>query len=425
MLVGYWRLVKQYPRYVSYACLHTFFSSLGQTFMFALFVPIINAEFGLSKSESGAYYGLITIASAFLLLYTGALLDRINLQKYSLAVGAALGLGAMLLSMAQHLWQLLLAWLCLRHCGQALMSLIASTSLARFFTLNRGKALGLKGFGIALGEAVLPAIVALALVWWGWRVSYALMALACWLVFLPAGAWLLRAHDPFADPAATEIGSDVKTSEGRPSLTRRQMLSHPFFWLTLPYLAMLPFLITGIFYHQAAVATMKGWSLPLLASMFVGYGVCRFSFAFLIGPAIDRWGALRLLPVVQMPFALGLALMMFFEASWVGYTYLALTGVSLGLAEGVHSAMYVEAYGRAHLGSIKSFMGMLMIFMTALSPPLGGWLLEQGVRLPVIFQYCVVMVLVFSVLAALAPAPKRTLIVKCGGAPETGEQATA
>ncbi|NBR41184.1 MAG: hypothetical protein EBT93_17515, partial [Alphaproteobacteria bacterium] len=64
-------------------------------------------------------------------------------------------------------------------------------------------------------------------------------------------------------------------------------------------------------------------------------------------PAIDRWGALRLLPVVQMPFALGLALMMFFEASWVGYTYLALTGVSLGLAEGVHSAMYVEAYGRA------------------------------------------------------------------------------
>lgn len=409
MLVGYWRLVRKYPRYMAYACLHTFFSSVGQTFMFALFVPTINAHFGLTDTESGAYYGAITVVSAFLLLYTGSLIDRVNLRRYSQVVGLALGAGAFLLATAHSIWQLVLAWLCLRHCGQALMSLIASTSVARFFSHNRGKALGLKGFGIAMGEAVLPAVIALALLWWGWRFTYAALGAACWLVFLPLMMWLLRSTDPFADPDATEATVQTTPEPASQSLTRADMVRAPFFWLTLPYLVMLPFLVTGIFYHQAAVAEGKGWSLPVLASMFVGYGICRFCFAFVIGPAIDRWGALRLLPLVQMPFVLGLCLMVLFDAAWAGYLYLALTGVSLGMAEGVHSAVYVEAYGRAHLGGIKSLMGMLMIFTTALSPPLGGWLLEQGYSLSFIFQCCALLVFACSVLAALARAPKREI----------------
>lgn len=411
MLVGYWRLVEKYPRYVTYACLHTFFSSIGQTFFFALFVPTINAQFGLTDSASGAYYGIITVISAFLLLYTGSLIDRVNLQRYSLITGLALGAGALLLATAHSVWQLVAAWLCLRHCGQALMSLIASASVARFFTHNRGKALGLKGFGIALGEAILPACVALALVGWGWRVTYGVLALACWFVFLPLVLCLLRTTDPFADPEGTESGAESIIPQQTVSLTRSAMLRQPFFWLTLPHLMMLPFLVTGIFYHQAAVGAAKGWSLPVLASMFVGYGVCRFCFAFVIGPGIDRWGALRLLPLVQLPFALGLALMVWFDAPWAGFLYLAFTGVSLGMAEGVHAAMYVEAYGRGHLGGIKSLMGMLMIFTTALSPPLGGWLLEQGYALSSVFQGCAVMVLCFSALAAVARAPIRAQVI--------------
>lgn len=409
MLVAYWQLVKKYPRYMGYACLHTFFSSVGQTFLFALFVPTINNHFGLTDSVSGAYYGAITVVSAFLLLYTGSMIDRVNLRRYSQCVGVALGVGALLMATAQSIWQVLLAWLCLRHCGQALMSLVASTSVARFFTHNRGKALGLKGFGIALGEAILPAMIALALVAWGWRWTYAALGLACWFIFLPLMMSLLQRRDPFADPLATEPSAQPIAERVEESLNCRQMIRSPFFWLTLPYLVMLPFLVTGIFYHQAAVAEAKGWSLPVLASMFVGYGVCRFCFAFVIGPAIDCWGALRLLPLVQIPFLFGLCLMVFFEAAGAGYAYLALTGVSLGMAEGVHSAMYVEAYGRRHLGGIKSLMGTLMIFTTALSPPLGGWLMDQGYGLAVIFQGCAVMVLVSSLLAAVARAPHRSL----------------
>ena len=412
MLAGYWRLVKGYPRYVSYACLHTFFSSLGQTFLFALFVPTLNAHFGLSESASGTYYGAITVISAFLLLYTGSLIDRVNLRHYSLVTSVCLGAGALLLASAQTVWQLVLAWLCLRHCGQALMSLIASASVARFFTHNRGKALGIKGFGIALGEAILPSIVALTLVWWDWRVTYVALALSCWCILLPASLWLLSASDPFADPDSTESGSERYLETCESHLTRTQMVRQPFFWVTLPYLMMLPFLVTGIFYHQASLATEKGWSLPLLASMFVGYGVCRFSFAFLIGSAVDRWGALRLLPLVQLPFAMGLGLIVSFEASWAGFAYLALTGVSLGFAEGVHSAVYVEAYGRRHLGGIKGLMGMLMIFTTALSPPLGGWLLDQGYSFTVILEYCIVLVLVCSLIVAFARAPNSATQVK-------------
>lgn len=405
MLAGYWRLVKTYPRYMAYACLHTFFSSLGQTFLFALFVPTLNAHFGLTESQSGAYYGAVTMISAFLLLYTGSLIDHVNLRRYSLVTGLVLGLGAVLMATAQSLWQLVVAWLCLRHYGQALMSLIGSTSVARFFTRNRGKALGLKGFGIAVGESLLPALVAVALVWLGWRWTYVALALLCWCVFLPVSLWLLRSDDPFADPSATELGAPQVHDRQQRQLTRGQMVRDSYFWLTLPYLMMLPFLITGIFYHQASLAEAKGWSLTVLASMFVGYGICRFCFAFLIGPAVDRWGALRLLPIVQLPFALGLALMVWFDAAWAGYIYLALTGMSLGLAEGVHSAMYVEAYGRDHLGSIKSLMGMLMIFTTAVSPPLGGWLLDQGVSLALIFQWCIALILGASLLAGLARAP--------------------
>ena len=404
--MNYLQVVRTYPRYIGFGYLHSFFSSLGQTFLFALFVPHINETFHLSAATSGGYYGVITITSALLLLYSGSLIDTVNLRVYSSLVGIILGCGALLMGLAHQLWLILLGMFLLRHFGQGLMTVTSSTSIARFFTANRGKALSLRGMGVATGEALLPGLVAMGILAVGWQQTYLLLGVACFIVFLPLSRWLVNRHDPFQHP-------DSMTQETVPHLPtqeelnwdRRQLLTNNYFWLLLPLTIAPAFFITGLFYHQAALVAYQGWTMALIASCFVACGIGRVTGSIMAGPLVDRFGATRVLPITLLPFMLGVATLLAGNSTLHAVVYLGLTGLGVGFGENAKGAMWAEVYGRRHLGAIKSLVGMVAVGSTAISPPLGGWLLDRGMSVGSLLWAIVILCALASTLAVLAKPP--------------------
>ncbi|HBM12251.1 MAG TPA: MFS transporter, partial [Rhodospirillaceae bacterium] len=72
------------PRLAFYGLFMAFGSSFGQTFFISQFGGEIRRDFALSDAAFGTIYGLGTLLSAAVIVYTGGVIDRVDLRRWTL-----------------------------------------------------------------------------------------------------------------------------------------------------------------------------------------------------------------------------------------------------------------------------------------------------------------------------------------------------
>ena len=90
--------------------------------------------------------------------------------------------------------------------------------------------------------------------------------------------------------------------------------------------------------------------------------------------------------ILEWVLAVVLALILLAPATapyWL-LPYLALLGLTSGLAFTGFTALWAELYGTAHLGAIRSTAGAISVFASALGPLLAGVLLDFGMAMETI-----------------------------------------
>jgi MFS family permease len=87
------QLIRNEWKFLLFGFLMTFWSFPGQTFFISIFSGEIRAELGLSDGQFGGIYSLATLLSALVILWTGSLIDRVDLKRFSMATVAGLALG--------------------------------------------------------------------------------------------------------------------------------------------------------------------------------------------------------------------------------------------------------------------------------------------------------------------------------------------
>jgi MFS family permease len=183
------------------------------------------------------------------------------------------------------------------------------------------------------------------------------------------------------------------------------VVADPRFWAVVPAVVAPGFLLTGFFFHQVHLVESKGWSLAWYAWCFTGFAISQIVATLVSGPLVDRHGAGRLLPYFLIPLTGGLLLLARFDAPGIALAYLALAGVSAGANRPLGSALWAEAYGTAHLGSIRSVMTALSVLSTAASPVLLGRWIDRGVSVETLAIASVAYLVISSVIATLAFRP--------------------
>ena len=158
-------LIRAEWRLLLFGFLMTFWSAPGQTFLISLFSGEIRAELALSDGQFAAIYSLATLASAVVVIWSGALADRIDLKKLSLAVVCGLAIGCGLMSISYSIPLLLISLFLMRQLGQGLMFIISSTAMVRYIPQHRGKASALASIGYAVSEAIMPGLLVVLLLW--------------------------------------------------------------------------------------------------------------------------------------------------------------------------------------------------------------------------------------------------------------------
>jgi MFS family permease len=381
----YLRFILTHPRVLSFGILLTLFSSFGQTFLISIFVPQMLAEFPLSTVQFGSLYAVATLTSAASLPFFGRLMDRMELRRYTLMVGTGLVVACLTVALAPNVPVLFLGILGLRLTGQGLLSLTASTTMARSFSGLRGRALSVSGLGYPLGEGLLPLLVVLLINLFGWRLSWGILGIVIGVVLLPLTVQLVKGVPGSKEGSLDGDPDGVPDGDaGRQGVRYRDVLRDGRFHALLPGSLCLPFLLTCLFLYQVPLATFKGWTIETMAAAFIGFAAARMMVSLAVGPLIDRVGAVRLFPFYLLPMALGMGVLLMADGAWGAFVFLALAGVSQGCASAILTAMWTEIYGRESIASVKSLVSMLGIFGTALSPVLVGWALQAGVGFSVL-----------------------------------------
>lgn len=385
----------------------TFGSSLGQTYFISLFSGEMRADLGLSHGDFGAVYSAATLASAVLLLWTGGLIDRMDLRRFSYLVTLGLVAGCLLLSASTGVITLFLAIFALRHMGQGLMSMAGTTTMVRYIEGAKGKANALSGIGYSISEAVLPSLVIALLLLLNWRQSWVFWGVALLIILPLLVRWLLQDHDSrhqrYLQRTLASGGDDAAGAAARQrQWTRNEMLQDPLFYLWLPALLAMPLLFTGFMFHQVHLVEAKQWPLPLWGTLYIVYALTTSATKLLAGLLVDRFTATRMLPVMILPMAFALGLLAVSSHLAVAVGFMCLMGMAVGTYSTVASPFYAERYGTLHLGSIKSVTTALMVFSSALSPVAMGWGIDAGVSMETMALWGLAYVLGASLLAWLA-----------------------
>lgn len=357
--------------------LTVFWGNFGQSFFVSWYGASIQASLGLTAAAYGSAYSLATLASGLTIMLVGGVLDRTPLRLF--ATGVALGLmaAALVLASVQTLAGLTLGFFLLRLCGQGLLPHTANTTMARYFAANRGKALSLSSSGVPVGEMVLPALAVALIAAVGWQQSWLVIAAAVPLIYLPLVFLLL--HRARYGKVRGESGYHPGEAQSPQAVGgRRQLFTDPRFWLALPALMLVPFVVTGVFIHQGFFLSEKGWTAAWFARCFVIYGIVHWLSSLASGVLVDRFGSPRMLRLYCLPMTLGLLLSAWLGGAWIALLMLVSFALTMGLAGPISSSLWAEIYGLERLGAIRSLITSLMVLASSSSPILLGYLIDTG-----------------------------------------------
>ena len=377
-LTEYYYFAGRHARFLAFGYIVAFASSAGQTYFIGIFGPSIREEFGLSHTQWGTIYMVGTLCSAALLPWSGALLDRFDLRRYVAVVLGGLIFACLFISVTPSALVLVAAIFLLRQFGQGLSSHTAITSMARYMREGRGKAIAIASMGFSSGEALLPFIAVLTIAAVGWQSTWRLAALML-LCLLPIVLWLLRGHGQRHSAHLDQLDIDDEGNSNEvESRSRRQMLGELRFYLLLPAVMAPSYISTALFFHHLTLAEAKQWSGVWVTGNYWVYALFAVSASLISGPLIDRFSAARVIRFYLVPMIMALAVLMLAEtALWV-MPYMALLGFNTGVYFTSSSALWAELYGTRYLGGIKSLVGAMGVFASALGPVTIGGLLDFG-----------------------------------------------
>ncbi|MDB4613748.1 MFS transporter [Candidatus Pelagibacter sp.] len=359
---------------ILFGFIFTFFSSFGQSYFLGLFNSSIREALSITHGQFGSIYASATLCSSLLLIWVGKKIDDVNIFKFAFFVTILLSFACFFFSRITSVFLLFIAIFLMRFSGQGMMSHTASTTISRYFTKTRGRALSISWFGLSSAEFIMPVLMVYLLTIIDWQNLWLIFSISV-LIILPIASFLLIKNlNLDSREASDENIKHVEIKQWR----RREVLKDYRFYIISSNMLAMPWIFTGFAVFQSFVQTSKGWGPYVIAQSFMSYSIFSVLTLFLSGFLIDKFTSRKLLIYMNIPLLLSVIVLFFFDTTITAFLFLGLVGISNGFANILGSSTWAELYGVKYLGSIKALTTALMVFATAFGTALFGYLIDIG-----------------------------------------------
>jgi len=390
---------------IIFGFIFTFFSSFGQSFFLGLFNTSIRDTLLISHGQFGSIYASATLLSSLILVWFGKKIDNINILKFSYIVIILLAFSCFFFSKISSIYFLFFAILFMRFSGQGMMSHTASTTISRFFTRSRGRALSTSWFGLSTAEFILPVLIIYLLTIFEWRLIWITISVLV-ILFLPIASFFLVKN---LNLDSRETDSKNNKSEKKIKDWKRiEVLKDYRFYIISANMLAMPWIATGTFVYQSFILESKNWGPYIIAQSFMVYSIMSVITLFISGFLIDKFTSRKILIFMNLPLLLATIVIIYFNNPFTAFIFLGLIGISNGLANVLGSSTWAEIYGVKHIGSIKALTTALMVFSTAFGTAFFGILIDRGFSIEEIavissVYISISLILLFTIRSRLNP----------------------
>jgi len=288
------------------------------------------------------------------------------------------------------------------------MSHTATTSISRYFNLNRGKALSVTWLGLSSAEFILPITIVFFLSIYSWRSIWMSISLII-ILFLPIISYLTIKKIKLS--SREKISTNLKKNNIK-SWKRKEVLLDPKFYLISLVMLALPAINTGVFVYQSFILESKNWDDFVIAQSFMFYAIFSVITLFIAGPIVDKLTSGKILPLMNVPSLFAMLILFYFDNYISSYFLLGLMGISNGLANVLGSSTWAEIYGVKYIGSIKALTTSMMVFSTAFGTAVFGVIIDFGYPIEVIAMTSFIYMLAANLLIILFRRKIKPILIK-------------
>jgi len=344
------------------------------TYSFAFWiVPWLN-EFKVPSSQLMLIITGSLLASGLLAPFCGIALDKYPVHRVICVGFLVFAIGLMLVSVAQSPWGILILYSTLLALGMMIGGQLGSQALiARWFTSNRGAALGISALGIAFGGVLMPPIVTSLLAVFDWRQTFRWLALAA-ILLIPV-AWVVLRKKPEGKESGPAAAGPAAADQ--PGWSTGVLLRNRDFWIIVfffgaMFLSFVPLLYSmGVYARDLGISQQQAaWTAS--AGAFA-LGVGKFTFGKLADSVEFR----------RLCWFGSAGVVVFIAVYSVAESWLQLTAafVILSFCFGGYipllSVAVVNCFGSASFGRV---LGLVLTFvqLAAVSPFISGLIHEAS-----------------------------------------------
>lgn len=370
----------------------------GLVFAYGVFLKPVASEFGWSRAVTSGAFSSYAIVHNIMAFLAGRLIDRFSPKLVLTVAGFSLGLSMILMSFITSLWELYLYYGLVFSIGIAATYTPVMATVSRWFRYKRGLAIGVTAAGLGAGSLVFSPLVAWLISSFGWRVTYVIIGVISWVVFVP----VVR----FIRDAPREIGTSGSDSSNTLSFSKAFMTRT--FWAFGVSWMFIAIAMWAIMIHIVPLATDRGMPIVTAGIMAGLIGVGSITGRIGAGFISDRVGRKKII-ISAFSFQLIMTIwLLFSRQAWMFFLFAILFGLSSGGWTGVIAAFPADYFGLRATGTILGFSVIMAGIGIAIGPYLGGYFFDVTHSYEGMLVICIIAT-VAAILSAsfITPVRKR------------------
>jgi MFS family permease len=346
---------------------------MGILFSLAVFLRPMAESMGWGRTGLSSVAAVNWIMMGVGSVVWGTLSDRIGTRKVVLVGGGLVGLGMVLSSQITAVWQLYLTFSLMTGLGVSAFYAPLSSTATRWFTRNRGLALGIVSAGMGVGILVMSPLTRWLISLFDWRWAMLILGDLAWLIIIPVA--LLVRDSP--EEAGTVAFGGSQTSDHLAQGPTEPVFGTPAFWvIALTHFACCA-AHSGPIFHMVAYATDQGLDKMVAASLLGVSGLSSIAGRIGGGLIADRMGVK---PTLLAGLALQAIMVLLYRFASDVATFYAL-GLVFGVAYGTVMPLYAlivrDRFGERVMGRAYGGVFFVSSLGMAAGAYAGGWVYDH------------------------------------------------
>lgn len=362
----------------------------GTTLSYGIFFDSLIKEFGWTRAATSGAYSVMALMFGLTGIITAKLCDKYSPRIVIGTCGVLMGIGYILLSRINVIWQLYLYYGVFIAIGMgSYISLLPMVT--RWFTRRRALMIGALSSGMGLGSIIFPPIAQRLISIYQWRFSFIIFAIIVITVVLIATQFLK--WDPRKIGLKPYGESETENKDYKlTGLSLPQSIRTQQFWLIGGMYFIYVFCQTTVLVHIYVHALGMNVSSASAASIVSIYGVFQILGMNVSGYMADKYGSktIFLVSFILMTISFIWLLMLARDALTFD-VFAAIMGFTGGSIQIVFAPIIAEIFGLKSQGVILGAVSFIASFGAAAGSVIAGLIFDVNHSYTLAFIICAIL----------------------------------